>query len=401
MILKSIRPPTTFSTPFGPDHRPLHGAPTTSKFLAVLLALFPIAVHAAPEGAPPPGVSAPPSFALKGEWKNGTLRGHQEYAASLYSNSAQSTAVWRPNLQSASPVRVAFYVVTRPGNTSGAQVEITGGASPLTSRIDLTEGEPRWETLGVVQFQGRGEEQITLRNTSKGTLRLSAVRLEILDPADPAMTWQTLILDETIPTSLKESIVPELTFADVSDPFVQLAAGALVAEGLLAVPAKDAFAPEKPMERSEFLAALRKLAGESWVPSSATEAAASALPISEAYALTLTAARATGKNLSWAGLSSNAPELPQWVVALGLAETLPLSDETMRRGEAAVLLRRWQQELVHSGPRAGTGEWELAFHDEFTGDKLDPAVWEVANYASGRLLGGRWKENGAAELLVG
>ena len=261
-----------------------------------LLALAATAADAGVERTQAPGVSAPASFALKGEWKNGTLRGHREYAASLYSNDAQATAFWRPNLQSASPVRVAFYLVTHPSNTSGARLAITGLVSPLTAHLDLATGEPRWETVGVVQFQGLGEEQITLSNAGKGALRLSAVRLEILDPADPAMVWQTLILDDTIPTSLKEWIVPAPAFADVRDSSVQLAAGALVADGLLAVPAQNAFAPEQPMARGEFLTALHKLAGEAWT-ASAAEASASALSISEAYALTLAAARAMGKNL--------------------------------------------------------------------------------------------------------
>lgn len=361
-----------------------------------LLALAATAADAGVERTQAPGVSAPASFALKGEWKNGTLRGHREYAASLYSNDAQATAFWRPNLQSASPVRVAFYLVTHPSNTSGARLAITGLVSPLTAHLDLATGEPRWETVGVVQFQGLGEEQITLSNAGKGALRLSAVRLEILDPADPAMVWQTLILDDTIPTSLKEWIVPAPAFADVRDSSVQLAAGALVADGLLAVPAQNAFAPEQPMARGEFLTALHKLAGEAWT-ASAAEASASALSISEAYALTLAAARAMGKNLDWAGLSVKAPELPQWVVALGLAGTVPLSDATLRRAKGALVLRRFQQDIVRSGPPLGTGKWELTFHDEFTGDKLDPAVWNVANGASSKLLGGRWPENCVVE----
>lgn len=353
------------------------------------------AAGAGVEGTLAPSVSTPASFALRGEWKNGTLRGHREYAASLYTNDAQATAVWRPNLQSASPVRVAFYLVTHPGNTSGAQVEITGSVSPLTTRIDLATGEPRWETVGVVQFQGRGEEQITLSNAAKGALRLSAVRLEILDPADPAMVWQTLILDDTIPTSLKDWIVPAPAFADVRDSLVQLAAGALVADGLLAAPAQNAFAPEQPMARDEFVAALRKLAGGTW--DSAAKGPSPALSISEAYALTLAAARATGKNLDWAGLAGNFPKLPQWAIALGLVGKVPLSDATLARGQGALLLRRFQQEVVQSGPPPGRGEWELTFHDEFTGDKLEPAVWNVANGAGGKLLGGRWPENCVVE----
>ncbi|MEI6647323.1 MAG: family 16 glycosylhydrolase [bacterium] len=151
-------------------------------------------------------------FSTTGEWKNATLSGHHASASSIYSPDPQATAVWKPNVQSVCPVRISFYGVAHASNTRQAQLLVTGIAEPKTVTLDLTVGPPRWETIGTYRFGGKGEELVTLRNSGKGHLRLSALRLEILDPADEKMIWQTLILDEVIPSFTRK----------VSDPSKRL-----------------------------------------------------------------------------------------------------------------------------------------------------------------------------------
>ncbi|MEI6644561.1 MAG: family 16 glycosylhydrolase [bacterium] len=154
-------------------------------------------------------------FATTGEWKNASLIGHHASAASIYSSDPQATAVWKPNVQSICPVRISFYVVVHAGNTRQAQVSVTGIGEPKAAVLDLTVGPPRWETIGTYRFGGKGEELVTLRNAGKGHLRLSALRLEILDPADEKMIWQTLILDEVIPSYVLKARDPSKQQLDV------------------------------------------------------------------------------------------------------------------------------------------------------------------------------------------
>ena len=167
-------------------------------FGLLAVSVFPVACST--ERTSKTGLLSSVVFSTTGEWKNASLIGHHASASSIYSPDPQATAVWKPNVQSVCPVRISFYVVAHASNTHQAQLSVTGIAEPKTVTLDLTAGSPRWETIGMYRFAGKGTETVTLRNAGKGHLRLSALRLEILDPADEKMIWQTLILDEVIPT---------------------------------------------------------------------------------------------------------------------------------------------------------------------------------------------------------
>ena len=207
------------------------------------------------------------SFDTTGTWGYGSLPGHERDRGTIWSQDRGATATWLPRLQSATPVRVGFYIVPHEKNTRRARVEVSGAAPVVSATFDLSAGKPRWETVGVYPFTGSGEERITLSSADPGALRLSAVRLEILDPNDPTKVLQPLILDDIV----SQSITKEL--------------------------------------------------------------------------------------------------------AAGDADARPVS-----------------------GPPADSGEWELAFEDEFTGAALDPAVWTVHDGETwGALLSTRWKENCVVE----
>lgn len=146
--------------------------------------------------------SAP--FSTAGEWDSGTLPGHVASLPALYSSDPTATATWRPSLRHAGPVRISFYLVVHPTGTRGALVEVTGAAAPLSANFDLSNGASRWEPVGIAQFGGEGRERITLRGDGKGFLRLSAVRLEILDPDNMNTVRRALILDSAAGACGKE-----------------------------------------------------------------------------------------------------------------------------------------------------------------------------------------------------
>lgn len=142
-------------------------------------------------------VTAKAPFATTGEWDCGTLPGRTTNAPALYSSDPAATATWRPNQIHKGPVRISFYLVVHPTGTRCASVEVAGGTAPVSANFDLSTGASRWEPVGIAQFEGKGEEQITLRGDGQGFLRSSAVRLEILDPNNTNKAHQTLILDNT------------------------------------------------------------------------------------------------------------------------------------------------------------------------------------------------------------
>jgi alpha-L-fucosidase len=141
-------------------------------------------------------VSAGPApFSAVGEWDQGTVPGHTASAPAWYSHDPAAAATWRPGLLHSGPVRISFYLVVHPTGVQGASVEVTGAEAPVSANFNLSNGASRWEPVGVARFQGKGEEQITLRGDGRGFLRSSAVRLEILDPKDPNTVIKTLMLD--------------------------------------------------------------------------------------------------------------------------------------------------------------------------------------------------------------
>ena len=207
------------------------------------------------------------SFDTTGTWGYGSLSGHAADKATIWSREKDATATWLPRLQSATPVRVAFFIVPHEGNTKAARVVVDGAGTEMSTSFDLSAGKPRWETVGVYAFAGAGKERVMLSADGPGALRLSAVRLEILDPNDTTKVLQTLLLDDIVSRSITDDLAAD---SGASGPV--------------------------------------------------------------------------------------------------------------------------------SGPPAGSGDWEIAFEDDFTGAVLDPAVWTVHDGETwGALLSTRWKENCVVE----
>lgn len=137
-------------------------------------------------------------FTTTGVWAFSSLPGHEKGAGSIYSNDKEATALWQPRLRSVNPVRLSIYLVTHQSNTTNAVVEIFAGGKTNVIRVDMLIGAPRWITLGKFPFTGQGDEWIRVRCGSRGNIRLSALKLEIMDAKDGSV-WQTLVLDDVVP----------------------------------------------------------------------------------------------------------------------------------------------------------------------------------------------------------
>ena len=137
-------------------------------------------------------------FTTTGEWVFSSLAGHEKGASSIYSKDMNATALWQPKLRSVGPVRLSLFLVTHPSNDSNAVVEIFAAGKASSMRVNMKAGEPRWITLGKFEFKGQGEEFVRIRHGGRGNIRLSALKLEVVDAKEGSI-WQTLVLDNVVP----------------------------------------------------------------------------------------------------------------------------------------------------------------------------------------------------------
>lgn len=137
-------------------------------------------------------------FATTGAWSFSSLPGYETNKNSIYTRDTNATATWTPNLRSDGPTRLSLHVVSREGNDQAALVEVFAEGKTNTVRVDMESGSQRWFTLGNFKFSGKGDEFVRVRSGGRGNLRISALKLEILDSQD-GNAWQTLIFDDLLP----------------------------------------------------------------------------------------------------------------------------------------------------------------------------------------------------------
>lgn len=393
----------------------------------LILGLGLFAVHpSSATAATPKAPLAPQSrFEVIGDWRGGSTPGHAATRGTLYSNSPNAAATWLPAILSVCPVRLSFWVCPHPNNSPAARIEYgRPGGKTEALEIDLQSEPARWETLGVYQFDGSGNEFIRLSRTQPGNLRASAIKLEILDPQDSKMVWQTLILDELAAYDRAILAHSAFVFDDVPSnvPLAPIAAR-LAADGILPPVSPKIFAPDAPIPTDDFLAALCRLLGETSIVSEGnaavrahakTKAWINKLPsdllqLRDALGILVKCAQCSDRPLDWITQPTDLGDHAAWSRALGLhnSDTDPLfksPSENLTRAQAARLLACFQTTVVHSGP-PGTG-WKLTFHDDFNAPEINKAVWKVSNKESwGKLLSVRMtanvvQENGLLRLIT-
>jgi beta-glucanase (GH16 family) len=318
-----------------------------------------------------------------------------------------------------------IYIASNSGSTPKAIAEVKAGGKSQAIPIDLQSQPARWLDLGVYSFGGRGDESIRIINQGSGSLRLSGLRLDILDPQDHKQVWQTLILDDLTAYDAKAFNPQKVSFTDLpaTDPLADIAAR-LVESGIIEGASGSVFGPTQVMRTADFTAALARSLNRTSTEKLDSAAAAvlaqrqgwalggaasAHLSLREAFTLMVSAARCGLRPLAWVKPPANPADTGAWAQALGLyqgvGDPVLTGDSLLNRGQAVVLLDRFTRQLMHAGPPSGTG-WDLAFADEFNGDQLDKAIWQVAkNQTWGKLLSVRTQENvvvkdGVMRLLV-
>ena len=143
-------------------------------------------------------ISSAREFATSGAWSFSSLPGHEPNKNSIYSRDAGATATWTPQLRSDGPTRLSLHVVTHQGNDKAALVDVFAEGKTNTVRVNMEAGDSRWMPLGNFKLSGKGNEFVRVRSSGRGNLRISALRVEILDSKD-GNVWQTLLFDDLLP----------------------------------------------------------------------------------------------------------------------------------------------------------------------------------------------------------
>jgi hypothetical protein len=265
--------------------------------------------------APRPALSPQSRFEVTGDWRGGSIPGHAPGRGTLYCNSPNATATWFPAIQSACPVRLSFWVCPHPGNSPVARFDVgRPGGETITRDINLRQEPARWQTMGVHQFDGSGSEFIRLSRTQPGNLRVSGIKLDILDPEDSKMVWQTLILDEL--AAYDKAILAHSTFIfdDIpsADPLAPIAAR-LAADGIMKPTSANHFSPSEAMPSDHFLAALCRLLDHTNIDTKDHQAIrkhalskgwlvkqpSDLLQLRDALSILVNAAKKSGRRLDW------------------------------------------------------------------------------------------------------
>ncbi len=120
--------------------------------------------------------NADPGYAEEGAgWQTSAATGWQGSSV-RQTDQAGASARWTP-LVAAGLHRVQFYKVVDPANTTGAELQLVHNGQTTVIPIDLTAGETGWVDLGSFQFDGQGNESLTLVNAQgAGNLTADAVR---------------------------------------------------------------------------------------------------------------------------------------------------------------------------------------------------------------------------------
>ncbi|MBQ2967893.1 MAG: S-layer homology domain-containing protein [Clostridia bacterium] len=372
----------------------------------------------------------------------------------------EATVTYYPGITKAGNVRVQLYLLYwNKYQTTDVLYEVHHNGKVDSFHIDLSAVEKDgWRDIGTFDFSGNPEEEF-VRLICQGVgdemtnNRASTVAFEALNEAgeiektyyvSPQMSADVLL------NAAKSFFAPMDNFDDMTEHWANYDVEYMASKGMVQGVAEKTFDPEAQITRAEYITILDRamgyelITGESYtdIPSDAWYATYVAtakangllngLPTEDGFKpdqpitreemalITCNAIRAIGKNDQWVEtmpekwdtftdtetVSEWAKESLQYMVQAGLiqgvSDTLIAPQETATRAQATVILKRFMEMCVWSGPPADE-DWVLTFNDEFNGDSLDWSVWTSMSGLRGAYS--RWPENavvkdGALHLMI-
>ena len=386
-------------------------------------------------------------FSFEGDWQfSGALPGPmvRKPGSMWVSGPSGATATYDPDIKASGMVRISVYKLWWPeGQDPKVRYDIVHNGKTDTKYLDTSAGtKSEWVELGEFDFSGTGDEYVRLtRETSKQGIntRAGTVRFDIINSQNGEI-WQSIYVTPNTQLLDRKSLAELDQFLDLTQHWACYDVEYMAALGLIHGKSEDQFAPDDLITRAEFTTILvrglnleehepeyQDVTQEDWFYQDVGKAQGAGilegLPGGELFlpdeaitrqeiALLLSnAVTSLGREPQWRQDKeisfSDWDSAAAWAKdALDLAVDVGIlkgddsncirPGDCASRAESAVMLKRFLEAFVWSGPPSGQ-EWEIAFADEFEGDSLDWNTWISQNGPSSHILSSRWKENVAVE----
>ena len=372
----------------------------------------------------------------------------------------EANVTYYPGITEAANVRIQLYLLYwNKYQTTDVLYEVHHNGKIDSFHIDLSAVEADgFRDIGTFDFAGNPEEEF-VRLICQGVgdemtnNRASTVAFEVLNEAgeientyyvSPQMSADVLL------EAAKSFFAPMDNFDDMKEHWANYDVEYMASKGMVQGVADKTFNPDAEISKAEYVTILDRamnyevqngesyadVAQDAWyAPYIATAKAKGLLenlptengfnpeqPITreEMALITYNAIGAIGKNDEWLkslpndfdvftdseSVSEWAKEPLQYMVQAGLikgtSDTEISPQEKATRAQATVILKRFMESFVWSGPPTDE-EWVLTFNDEFNGDSLDWSVW--TSFSGLRGAYSRWPQNaivkdGALHLTI-
>lgn len=334
-----------------------------------------------------------PVFTVHGAWSWSALPGATPGKPTIYSSEVGAAGVWMPRITSRALVNIWIWTIIRDGNDADVKAEVAAGGKTVVADVDMTSGSSGWVSLGSFRFSGEGDESVrVVKSGGEGYLRLSAIRFDITDDKNPALIWQRRIEDDVTPYAVSVDEVGA-RFNDLPlGSELSRSASDLVDAKILDSAGESTFAPKSAMTRAQLRRALNAMfAAEASGPNDAVDASGPDFARMAADSL-----RSSGRNIDWVDRKAKIGTPAELMAALGIVNSPRdpvLTAPKLDRGDAALLLERLRRTVVLAGPPAAS-KWRMTFCDNFSGNRLDNAVWAASDGETREgLLSSRWHDN--------
>ena len=143
------------------------------------------------------GVGAP-AFVTSAGWQTSSLAGPQPEKSTYWSTHPSATATWSPAFNGPVRAQVWFYkIVHQPNDDPAVRFEVAHDGQLATQVVNCVTGVSSWVSLGTYDFAGGSNEFVRLTKTTPAVnTRISALRFDLLNDAQPPAIIQSFTLDE-------------------------------------------------------------------------------------------------------------------------------------------------------------------------------------------------------------
>ena len=294
-------------------------------------------------------------------------------------------ADYLPEIMAVGKVRISAFIPGYSNQDPEIKFEIHGAYETTVKYVDATkysQDEGDWLILDTVEFSGSGKEFVrVVRESRKGTTRISTVLFEILNSAEKGDVWQYIYVGPNRIDIEKKKLMTFDTFNDIDNVECRKEIEYLAYKEI--IPKNDGkFEPYKNITVNDFCDWFSKIFPE--YKQSDIKSVTKQNIVKIIYDEILL----SGINIEHAGKLSDMEDVLR---KLGIfTSDFVVSDSVLSRLEAAHILKKLYYFVLGGVSR---DKWKLAFYDDFDGDEINTDIWDLEHGVSNHILSSRWREN--------